>query len=180
MALAAAADELRLAGRVREAIAMFDQAIAVDRRLVAAWFGRALAKESLGALDEAEQGYRRVIELAPWTAHGFAGLASVLAKKGKLDEARASADRASALGPRDATTVLAQARCDRLAGDHASAVRRLESLTTFPGLAPHDAVVAFGLLGDVLDNLNECDLAFDAYTRANQRFVAAHVGQGHG
>ncbi|MBS0502670.1 MAG: tetratricopeptide repeat protein [Proteobacteria bacterium] len=180
MTLTARGDALRLVGRFREAVALFDRAIAIAPQAVAAWFGRALAHQSCGALVEAERDYRRVTELAPRTAHGFAGLATVLAMAGRLDEARVFADRAAELGPDDSATVIAQARCDRLAGDHAAAARRLEALTSRPGLAPQDAVLALGLLGDALDRLNECDRAFEAYARANRRFVAAHVSPGLG
>lgn len=169
-----------MAGRLRDAVAAFDRAIAIDPRAVAAWFGRAMAHEANGALAEAERDYRRVTALAPRTAHGFAGLASVLALAGRLDEARRRAEEAAALGPDEATTLIAQARCDRLAGDHVAAVRRLERLTARPGLAPQEAILAFGLLGDALDRLNQCDRAFDAYARANQRFAATHVGTGRG
>lgn len=178
--LTVSADALRLAGRFRDAIALFDRAIAIAPRTVAAWYGRALAYQSSGALAEAERDYRRVTELAPRTAHGFAGLATVLAMAGRLDEARVFADRAAELGPDDSATVIAQARCDSLAGDHATAARRLEALTSQPGLAPQDAVLALGLLGDALDRLNECDRAFEAYARANRRFVATHVSPGLG
>lgn len=178
MMLAASADALRVAGRVRDAIAMFDRVIAADARNLVALFGRAAAHEASGSLDEAERDYRRVIELAPSTAAGFAGLASVLAMKGKLEEARAYANFAAVRGPNESTTIIAQARCDRLGGDHAAAAQKLERLSLRTGLAPNDAIIAFGLLGDALDRLDERDRAFEAYARANQRFLAAHVSPG--
>ena len=174
--LTGAADALRMAGRLREAIGLFDRALALDSNLVAALYGRALSFDSSGAVTEAERDYRRVAELAPQTAHGFAGLASMQALHGRLDEARANAARAAALGPNDSGTMIAQARCDMLAGDHAAAAHRLRQLTARSGLPYADEIVALGLLGEALDRLDAREEAFAAWSRANRRFADAHGG----
>ncbi|MFD1610766.1 tetratricopeptide repeat-containing sulfotransferase family protein [Sphingomonas tabacisoli] len=176
LVLTMAADALRNAGRFREAIPLFDRALAIDAMMIAAWFGRALAYDSSGAADEAERDYHRVTELAPNSAPGYAGLASMQALHGRLDDARANAARAAALAPRDGSTIIAQARCDLLAGEIAAAADRLEALVARQDLPAQDHILALTLLGQARERSRDYAAAFDVFTRAKRVFAEAHAG----
>ena len=174
--LTAAGDALRYTGQLREAVTLFDRALAGDPMMISAWYGRALALDASGAIEDAERSYRRVAELAPSSAAGFAGLASMQAILGELAEARDNAERAQALAPGDNATILALARCEIASGRPEEAAERLSQLVDRPGVAPMDLVLALGLLGDSLDRLGQFDKAFETYARANERFAEIHAG----
>ena len=176
MILTAAGDAMRYTSQLREAVALFDRALARDPMMIAAWYGRALALDASGAIEDAKRSYARVAELAPATAPGFAGLASMQALLGELPEARANAQRAHDLAPDDRMAALALARCDMAGGAYENAVGRLQDLIRQPASAADDGVLALGLLGDALDRLGKADEAFDAYSRANARFAEVHAG----
>lgn len=163
--LTAAADAVRQVGRLQHSLAMFDDALARNRDMVAAWYGRALTLEAAGSLDEARQSYQRVTELAPDTAPGFAGLSTTNAQLGQIHAARRFALKAYAFGPNDAAACMALARCEMADGNYRRAVELLQQ--TAPG-----QVDVQTLLGDALDRLGRFDDAYVAYAAANQRFAA--------
>jgi tetratricopeptide (TPR) repeat protein len=165
--LTAAADALRQIGQLQHAVVLFDDALARDGAMVAAWYGRALALEAAGSLEEARQNYQRVTELAPDTAPGFAGLSTTNAQLGDSDAAHRFATKAWALGPNDPTACMALARCEMAAGDAERAVWLLRQTAL-------DQVDLLTLLGDALDRLGNFDDAFDAYAKANQGVAQMH------
>lgn len=120
--LAGAGDALRCAGRLKEAIALFDEAIALDPTSLAAWYGRAMALESETALDDALTSYLRVTELSPGTAAGFAGLAALQVRTGDLAAAQRNGQMALKLGPNEAGTLLALARIAFANGEYEQSV----------------------------------------------------------
>ena len=174
--LAAAGDALRYTGQLQQAVALFDRALAGDPMMIGAWYGRALALDASGAIEDAKRSYRRVAELAPSSAAGFAGLASMQAVLGEVADAHDNAERAQALAPNDSATIMALARCEITSGRHDKSAERLSQLVDRPGVAPMDVVLALGLLGDSLDRMGEFDNAFETYTRANERFGEIHAG----
>ncbi len=174
--LTCAGDALRYTGQLRDAIAMFDRALAIDPMMVAAWYGRSLALASAGLLDDAARGYRRVAELAPSAAHGFSGLASIQAQLGEIALARENIRQAIAIAPHDPSTILARARCDIAGGHYEAAATGLKILTARSDITGTDQVVAFGLLGDALDKIDNTEDAYEAYSRANHRFAEIHAG----
>lgn len=174
--LSAAGDALRCAGQLKEALNQFDRAIEYDPSLVAAWYGRALALESEAAFEEALHCFARVTELAPQSAAGFAGLAGLQARSGDLETARENAQKAQALGPGEGGTLLALARCAYAAGDHEHAVKCIKELLDLPSLPAENEILAAELLGDSHDKLGQTGQAYDAYLRANARFVALYEG----
>jgi tetratricopeptide (TPR) repeat protein len=167
--LTAAADALRQVGQLQHAVQLFDDALARDGAMVAAWYGRALALEAAGALEDARDSYQRVTELAPGTAPGFAGLSTTDAQLGDKDAARRFAAQAHTLAPDDPAACMALARCEMADGDNAAAVILLRQTAL-------DQVDLLTLLGDALDGLGNFDDAFDAYAAANSRFVQGHGG----
>jgi tetratricopeptide (TPR) repeat protein len=167
--LMAAGDALRQIGQLQDAVMLFDDAIARDGTMVAAWYGRALALEAAGALADARDSYQRVTELAPETAPGFAGLSTTNAQLGDKDAARRFATQALVIAPDDPAACMALARCDMADGNFSEAVTLLRQTAL-------DQVDLLTLLGDALDRLGNFDEAFDAYLAANQRFAHAHAG----
>ncbi len=174
--LTAAGDAMRYTGQLREAVKHFDHAIAHDPAMIAAWYGRALALEAQGALEDARHSYTRVTELAPDTAAGFAGLASMQAQLAETVDARTNAKHAQILAPTESGTMIALARCDIAEGQYVEAAKWLRVLLDQRGLAPEDEIIASELLGDSLDKLGQADEAFDSYSHANARFAEVHAG----
>lgn len=167
--LTAAADALRQVGQLQHALQLFDDALARDGGMVAAWYGRALALEAAGALEEARDSYQRVTELAPGTAPGFAGLSTTSAQLGDKDAARRFATQAFAIAPDDPAACMALARCEMADGSNVAAVDLLRRTAL-------DQVDLLTLLGDALDRLGNYDDAFDAYAAANGRFAHGYGG----
>ncbi len=167
--LMAAGDALRQIGQLQDAVTLFDDAIARDGTMVAAWYGHALALEAAGALADARDSYQRVTELAPETAPGFAGLSTTNAQLGDKDAARRFATQALVIAPDDPAACMALARCDLADGNFSEAVTLLRQTAL-------DQVDLLTLLGDALDRSGNFDEAFDAYAAANQRFAHVHGG----
>ena len=174
--LTAAADSLRYSGQFRESIDLFDRALAHDPTLVAAWYGRAMALEAVGALEDARRSFRRVTELAPDTAPGFAGLANTNGQLGNAAEARRCAEVAYRIAPNDHTATLAMVRCDMAEHRYDKAVALLRPLADRVAGSAQDSIAVLTLLGDALDKLGRYDDAFGTYVEANQRFAEIHAG----
>jgi predicted Zn-dependent protease with MMP-like domain len=81
-------------GDAAHALALCEQILALDANNVDATFLSAECVRSLGALDEAELRYRKVLRLEPTHAAGWCGLASTLFDQLKFDEARNAITRA--------------------------------------------------------------------------------------
>lgn len=81
-------------GDAVQAMALCEQILAVDANHVDACYLSAECARDLGALDEAEARYRRVIRAQPAHAAGWCGLASTLFDQLKFEEARNAVTRA--------------------------------------------------------------------------------------
>ena len=75
------------ADRLDEAHRLFSEAIAHDPADSRSYAGRASALERMGRLSEAEEDYRRVLELMPDSPPGHVALAECLRHQGRADEA---------------------------------------------------------------------------------------------
>ncbi|MEI9805328.1 MAG: tetratricopeptide repeat protein [Pseudolabrys sp.] len=84
-------------GRIDEAIASYDKAIAIDAKSPAPHFIRANALRDAKRHDEALAGYDRAIKEAQDFVPAHRARASLLETMGRADEARASNERAAAL-----------------------------------------------------------------------------------
>jgi len=83
------------AGRAPDALREFDAALAIDDRFVEAHLGRGLVLEyGFGKLAEAEQAYRRAIEVRPGYPEALNNLGQLLARTGRSDEAIRAFDEA--------------------------------------------------------------------------------------
>jgi Tfp pilus assembly protein PilF len=82
-------------GRAQDALKEYDQALALDDRFPEAWYGRGLVLDfSFGKPQEAEQDYRRAIQLRPAYSEAHNALGQLLAKTGRYPEALAEFDLA--------------------------------------------------------------------------------------
>jgi serine/threonine-protein kinase len=86
-------------GRHREAIALFQSAIAMDPAQAEAYRGLAKAHEALGDLAAAEQTYRRAVDLRPdyWGGHNDLGV--FYSRNSRYDDAVAAFTRVTELTP---------------------------------------------------------------------------------
>lgn len=85
----------------KEAIELYDKAIAAVAEFPEAEFQRANALLSLGRRDEAEKGFRKAVEIRPEWTLALANLGSILVGKGDLAEAEKFLKKAIALDPQN-------------------------------------------------------------------------------
>ncbi len=95
--LLAKAQHQRQLGRHAAAVATLDQALAIDRTLVDAWFEKADTLETLGQVAAALAAYDAVLALAPRHARAHCDRGHVLGRMGRLDEALGSYAQAIAI-----------------------------------------------------------------------------------
>jgi tetratricopeptide (TPR) repeat protein len=173
--LTSAADALREVGQLTASLLLFDRALIQVPTLVAAWYGRALALEATGALEDARSSYRKVMEFAPNTAPGFAGYAMISAQLGYAGDARRYAMRAHNLAPKSPAANMALARCEMADHNNQRAVDILQSIIGGTGIGAQDEVALLTLLGDALDGNDNVADAFIAYSTANARFAKVNA-----
>jgi protein O-GlcNAc transferase len=97
------------AGRLEEALAAFDQALARDPSLAAAWNNKGLALNGLGRLEEALAGFARAAQLAPASASPLSNHGEILRQLRRYEEALVSFSRALAIDPGDAGALINRA-----------------------------------------------------------------------
>lgn len=161
--------------RAREAMTMFDEAIALAPGFAPAHFNKGWVSEDAGELDAARRCYLRASELDPACAAAPARLAALAARQGKADDARELATRALAADPRHPGARLALANADFQDGLLEPARERLSDLIGDPITPPFEHAEAQGLLGDVLDALGDAEAAFSAYEARNAAIRALNV-----
>jgi Tfp pilus assembly protein PilF len=154
--------------RMAEAVAAFDQALALEPGFAPAHFNRGWALEPLGELAAAREAYEAAVRLKPDHVEALANLATLAARRGDVAQARAFAQRALAIQPGWPIAELALASAEMSGGDAAGAEVRLRALIARPQVGPQDRAVAQGQLGDVLDAEDRPDDAFNAYAACNE------------
>ncbi len=166
-------------GRPREALEVFDAALAIapDVRL---YFGRAMVLEDLSELDAARAAFEQVLALDPAHSEALSRLALLATQRGDAKAARDLATRALAIDPRDATARIALATVALEQKDLATAERQVSALVQDPKLGPVNRAYALSLAGDVLDAQDRTAEAFAAYaaSKASQRAAYAPVMDG--
>ncbi len=90
---------LRLLGRLDEALAAHDRAVAADPRYLEAWSNRGNVLKDLGRLEEALSSYDRALAQQPAQPTALVNRANVLRDLERLGEALDGYDRAIALQP---------------------------------------------------------------------------------
>jgi tetratricopeptide (TPR) repeat protein len=162
---------LRQEGQLEDAIAKLTATIPSGSTIGALWLERGYAHEASGLLKAAADDYRYAARLEP-SAPALGSLASVLARQGQHDEARAAAEAALRHDPQVVSAQIALARSALATGHDADARDRLTRLLTRPDLHVDDRLVATSLLGDVEARLGAHDRAYAAYVEAKAAFAA--------
>jgi len=161
------------------ALRAFSAALARHPGFAPAHYGAGLALRALGDLTEARTALARAAALDPNYPDPRGALAILSLHEKKPDEARAHANAALRLNPREPAAFLTLATLDNEAGDHAAVAARLRGELDDPQIAPLQKAPLCRLLGDALDSLGEYDNAFAAYHEGNAIQRRIHAPQ-HG
>ena len=163
--------------RFAEAVAAFDNAIALKSDYAQAHNGRGIALANLNRLAEAVGSFDRAIALKSDYAEAHNNRALVLQEVGQFEEALASLERAIALQPDNA-------RAHNNRGVVLHGLKRHEE-----ALASHDKAIALnadyaeahynrGVLLQELDRLDESLASFDRAIALKPDYAAAHNNRG--
>lgn len=151
-----------------------DEAITAFRRLIAAGdndpdvFARLGAVlDATGDLVGATAGYESALEIEPGYPPAAAGLAGILTISWRAAEALDLLTPLMDRGDAPACLHIAYARALRALGRHDEALVHLADLVKRP-LQPEEFIPAHHLLGDLLDERGEYELAFAHQRRANR------------
>jgi membrane associated rhomboid family serine protease len=147
-ALVTRGDALLLDGQVREAAALYAEAVQADPQLAAGHLGLAEANLALGAYAVVHIAVQHVLELAPGSADAALASAINLLLERRYDEAVAQLEQVAELDPGRAYAHALRAYCLRRLGRTYDAqqaegkARRLSSGKDFAPLFPQPAVMA--------------------------------------
>jgi tetratricopeptide (TPR) repeat protein len=83
-----------------EALASFDQAVALDAKLDRAWYGKALSLIKLGRLEEAIQPLQKNVKLQPMSPYGYYQLAHLQNRLGLKEDVATTILRLSRFEPK--------------------------------------------------------------------------------
>ncbi len=167
--------ELRLQGRLRDALLHCDAALQIDPRLVLAWLERGFIFASGGSMGSARDCYAQVVALYPGNVDAHAGLASLAARDGDSAEGREHARLALAADPANAIAAAALATMEIESGAADKARGLLEPIVSALPHADADRALLRGLLGDACNKLGDADAAYDAYAGAKSDFAEIHT-----
>lgn len=156
-----------------KALAMLDQAIAIQPSHAATWLERGYTLDGLRLTQQAKHSYERALSLDGRLAPAWAKLADVAAKDGDVARGMSLAERALALDPHEPTAQCALATMEIEARDGQAAETRLNAL--LDRAVPEEVRVrALTLLGDALDRQDRTVEAFASYNRAQANFRIVH------
>jgi tetratricopeptide (TPR) repeat protein len=176
---------LARAGRHAEAIARFEEALAIEPASAPALFGLGTVMADIGRRDEAIAALRRAAAASPRDARVHASLGLVYFASGRADSAAAALAAAAGLDPRDPRILFNLGAARQADGDLAGA---REAYAASTRLAP-DGVRAWNNLGTVLVALARGDEAQAAFERAladtgyvepRMNLAALHLDRGAG
>jgi tetratricopeptide (TPR) repeat protein len=155
---------LEAEGKLDEALASFEKAVAASPRDARARHHLGLALEARGRLDEAAGCWRKGIELSPGNAVLHNNLGSVLQSQGKTDEALACFQKAIVLAPAYAMPYYNLGNARRRQGKLVEAIALLQKATELdPEYAP-----AHVNLGNALARSGQRGRAIACYQKAIQ------------
>lgn len=103
--------------RYEEAVAAYDQAIALDQGYAEAWSRRGLTLALLGKANESEDSFSQAISLAPEDAEIYYNQAHARNQTGNRAGALASLDRAVSIQPRSRDEAITLHTCLMYQGD---------------------------------------------------------------
>jgi tetratricopeptide (TPR) repeat protein len=162
-------------GRHREAILCFDAALKLAPDFGPAYFNKGWTSEALGDLLTARDCHAQAHRLMPANADPLAGLAAIDVRLGAWTEAKAHAESALAVDPRQPIAITALAAAERAEGQTDKAEARLKTLVMRSDLPAQQLSSAAGLLGDLLDAQGRYGEAFAAYTAGNEALRQLHA-----
>jgi|SRR5580658_1194806 tetratricopeptide (TPR) repeat protein len=163
--------------RYQEAIASYDNAIALEPAYMPAWRYRGLALIRLARFDEAAGSCARALALEPKDAEAHAFRGNALHALGRFEEALESFDRAIALQPRYAEAHQARGLALFALKKAAEAVASFDrAIAINPGFATAWCYRGNALME--LDRWEEAQLSYDRAAQAGSGFAAACVNRG--
>ena len=171
--------ELRLRGRLAEAVEQSERALLLRPRYAAAHLNLGLAKAAQGRAGEAERHLLQVLEMRPRSAPAHAGLGALLETQGRLDEALQHFHLALQINPGSASIHhdlgVALARSGRLAE---ALPEFLEAVRIDPGLAAAQnhlgmALAQTGRLAEAADRFRAAIHARPDFREAQQNLEHA-------
>ncbi len=166
-----------LQGRLQEAVAPLERAVALDSSKAPALYNLAFALDGLGRLDEAAALYRRALSVAPQLADAHNNLGLVLHRLGRRDEALAAFDRALALRPGAAAFHLHRGNALRDLGHLEDSLSAYEAAIAADG-ALAEAHVKRALVLFLLGRLEESVAASRRAIELQPESLAAYQGMG--
>ncbi len=167
--------DLRLQGRLRDALLHCDAALRIDPRYVLAWLERGFIFASGGSMSSARDCYAQVVALDPANVDAHAGLASLAARDGDSAEGREHALLALAADPANAIAAAALATMEIESGAADKARALIEPIVSALPQADADRALLRGLLGDACNKLGDADAAYQAYAGAKSDFAVIHA-----
>ena len=175
--LIALAGQHRQAGRLRDALIACDAALRIAPAYADAWLERGFVYASGGSMGRAGECYTQVLALDPDNPSAHAGLAGIAARDGDDAAGRYHATAALAVDPHSTAATLALATVEYNADNPAATCTLLEPMVARLSHPEQDRSLAFTLLGDAYNRLDEYSRAYDAYAHAKADFAAIHAGQ---
>lgn len=134
--------------RFDEALPLFDAMTEPQPGFAQAHAARGAALEALSREADADAAYRKALELQPDNLLALAGLAGILARAGRYEEARHCAELVLAAEPGYPEAVIALARADLAEARYADAEARLEALVADPRSSEPQRELAAGLIAE--------------------------------
>ena len=166
---------LRQQGRLREAVEVCDAAIRAEPGYADAWIERGTILSGGGSDRAAGESFARALALAPRAAVAHAGLAAIAAKNGAAELVREHARVALAIDGTNVVAAASLARVEIEAGQPAAALDLLRPMVARMPEPSNDRSLAWSLIGDAHDKLDECPAAFAAHAQSKADFGAANA-----
>lgn len=154
--------------RLEEAVAEFDEALAIDPRCADVLAHRAMALTGLGRIAAARRDFEAAAAIDPANVVALNGLAGLALRRGEAAEARDLAKRALAGQPGHPGAILTVVGADLFEGRAADAEKAVRQIAGNNAADVKDRVIALGLLGEALDAQWRFEEAFAAWADANE------------
>ncbi len=154
----------RRSGGLEEARQHFTRA--GERGSIEGWRNLGNLESNAGNIAATARAYEHAIKLSSSDAASHAGLAQALELSHQSDRARKHALRALGLDPNNEIATLTLANLDLRDGDFAAAEGHASSVAR-GSRSPTNQALAWGVVGDVRDRLDDPKEAFAAFSEAN-------------
>ncbi|MEO8925572.1 MAG: sulfotransferase [Caulobacteraceae bacterium] len=161
--------------RLDEALAVFEDAIAIEPNSYDAQAGAGSACLNLNLVSAAREHYRRAAEIVPGAAEPLSALAVIAVRQEDLKQGRALAERALAIRPEFVRARMAIAQIELAEGAPALAETRLKRLLGRGDLNEEQRADGLSYLADALDALDRPSEAFGYYRARNEALQRVHT-----